>query len=99
MSFENAPVSKGGVEARGISLVTFQTYRMSGLMLWLAMASVLAGIFDIKYYFHLQVRSMRLVRRPVGMFTFCTARATHFGPSPSAPFHWIGKASDRNADI
>jgi len=65
--------------------------RVSGLMLWLAMASVLAGIFDIKYYFHLQVRSVRLVRRLVGTFTFCTARAPYLGPSSSAAFHQIGK--------
>ena len=60
-------------------------------MLWLAVASVLSGIFDIKYYFYLQVRSTRLARRPVGTFSFCTARATHFGSSSSAPFHQIGR--------
>ena len=73
-------------------LVTVQAYRpMSGLMLWLAVASVLSGIFDIKYYFYLQVRSTRLARRPIGTFSLCTARATHLGPSSSAPFHQIGK--------
>ena len=36
--------------------------RVSGLMLWLAVATVLSGIFDIKYYFHLQVSPTHLAR-------------------------------------
>lgn len=42
----------------------------SGLMLWLAAVSVLSGIFDIKYYFHLQVRHTRSAHFLVGTFSF-----------------------------
>lgn len=60
-------------------------------MLWLAVASVLSGIFDIKYYFHLQVRSIRLTRQSTGTFPFRTARAAHLRPPSSMPFHQIRK--------
>jgi len=65
MSFENAPVSKGGVRDCKTSLArdcSGLLIRASGLMLWLAVATVLSGIFDIKYYFHLQVRPTRSAR-------------------------------------
>ena len=90
MSFENAPVSKGGVEACWSGVRPGLPTRVSGLMVWLAVASVLSGIFDIKYYFHLQVCFTRIALRPAGTFSFCTARATHFGSSSSALFHRIG---------
>lgn len=56
-------------------------------MLWLAVASALSGIFDIKYYFHLQVRSTRLTRQPTGTFPFRTARAAYLRPPSGMPFH------------
>ena len=62
-------------------------------MLWLAVATVLSGIFDIKYYLHLQVRSAHSAHRPIGTFSFRTARATHLDLPPSAPISQIGKRS------
>lgn len=65
--------------------------RVSGLMLWLAVASVLSGIFDVKYYLHLQVCPACLVRRPFETFPFCTACTTHLNSSPSTSVHQATK--------
>jgi hypothetical protein len=68
--------------------------RVLGLMLWLAVVSVLSGIFDIKYYLHLQVRSTCSAHRLVGTFPFCTARATHLNPSSSVPIHQVERIEE-----
>lgn len=51
MSFEHAPVTKGPPVLRWLH----SAYTTIGLMVGIAMSSILVGVFDVKHYFHLQV--------------------------------------------
>lgn len=72
----------------------------SGLMLWLAVVTVLSGVFDIKYYLHLQVRSTRSARRPIGTFSFSPHSSCHtFPPTIKCAISSDREAIGRNADL